>query len=77
MTWNYRVVKTELGFSVFEVFYDKQGRPGGRTEKPTLGFYCETPEDVLAELELIKMAFQCPVLNIENIGMMLDEDRTS
>ena len=68
MTWNYRVVKTDLGFTVFEVFYDEEGRPISRTENPTLDFYCESAEAVLEELEVIKAAWREPVLDIASIG---------
>ncbi len=68
MNWNYRVLRTEKGYSVFEVFYDENEKPIGTTEKPILDFYCDSPEDVLDELEKMKEAFSCGVLNIEEIN---------
>lgn len=68
MTWNYRLVKTAEGVSVFEVFYDELGQPIGLTAQPTLNFFCETVEDILAELEIIKAGFKLPVLDESVIG---------
>lgn len=68
MPWNYRVVKTEEGFGVFEVFYDESGRPVGTTENPTLSFFCDSAEGVLAELEVIKEAWELPVIDMRDIG---------
>ncbi len=67
MTWNYRVVKTAEGFSIFEVFYDDAGRPVGCTKRPTLDFFCETPEGILEEWEIIRAAFDEPALDMDSI----------
>jgi len=68
MTWNYRIVKTAEGFSIYEVFYDESGRPISCTERPTLDFFCETPDGVLEELEVIKAAGDKPFLERDAIG---------
>lgn len=73
MSWNYRVVKTDQGFGVFEVYYDEAGRPNGTTERPILDFYCETPEDLLYELGLIKVALEKPPLDLASFGARSDE----
>jgi len=67
MSWNYRVVKTDQGFGVFEVYYDEDGLPKGTTERPILDFYCETPDDLLYELGLIKAAFEMPSLEMNSL----------
>ncbi len=72
MHWNYRVLRTDEGYSVFEVFYDENEKPVGTTEKPILDFYCETPEDILHELEIIKDAFSSGVLDMKEIGTKND-----
>jgi hypothetical protein len=69
MSWNYRVVRTDQGFGVFEVYYDETGHPHGRTMRPILDFYCDTPEDLLHELELIKAACEKPPLEMRSIEL--------
>lgn len=54
MTWNYRAVKTEKGYGIYEVYYDKTGKPEGRTPEPIFDFYCETLEELIAEIDMIK-----------------------
>jgi hypothetical protein len=68
MTWNYRVVKTQDGYSVYEVFYDDAGNPSGCTTNPILDFFCDTPEALLEELEIIRHAFETVPLDISEIG---------
>ncbi len=68
MSWNYRVVKTKQGYSVFEVFYDENGLPNGITEKPTLSFYCDSIEDLETEIELFKEACSSPAIEEQYIG---------
>lgn len=67
MTWNYRLIKTEEGYSVFEVYYDESGSIKGWTEKPILNFFCEKPDDVLYELDVLKNAFDQPALSMEEL----------
>lgn len=68
MTWNYRVVKTSDGYSVYEVFYNEAGEPSGCASKPTLDFFCDTREDLIGELEIIRHAFDSAALDISEIG---------
>lgn len=68
MTWNYRAVKTDEGFGVFEVYYNETGCPSGTAVRPVLNFCCETPEDLLHELEVIKAAWEQPPLELKFIG---------
>ncbi|MDD1608609.1 MAG: hypothetical protein LUQ18_08955 [Methylococcaceae bacterium] len=67
MTWNYRIIKTPEGFSVYEVFYDEEGKPVSTTVNPTLDFFCDTVEELLEELEIIKAAFDMPAIDINTI----------
>jgi hypothetical protein len=69
MSWNYRIVRTDQGFGVFEVYYDESGRPSGTTERPILDFYCDTPEGLMHELELIKAACEQPPLEMKSITL--------
>lgn len=68
MSWNYRVIKSAEGYSIYEVFYDDNGNPDACTQEPIVDFYCETPEAIQFELDIIKKAFDKPVLNIEDFG---------
>jgi hypothetical protein len=68
MTWNYRIIKTPEGFSVYEVFYDDEGNPVSMTVDPTLDFFCDTVEELLEEIEILKAAFDKPAIDINTIG---------
>lgn len=62
MTWNYRIVTyaiPDAGYELREVYYDDQGRECGSCPPFLSG---ETPEDVVAALELaLKDARERPV----------------
>lgn len=61
MFWNYRVVKTSKGFSIYEIYYNDNGDYIGRTEDPVLNFFCPTSEGVFEEIDIIKSAFERPI----------------
>ena len=68
MTWNYRVIKTELNYeeeySIHEVYYDEDGNPDGVTENsiaPTGG----TLEELQADLDHYNEAMSLPVLDFD------------
>ena len=67
-TYDYRVVKTDEGYSIYEVYYDQLGKPEAYSADPTLNFYCETVEGLKSELEIIKKAFDLFALELEDIG---------
>ncbi len=69
MTWNYRVVKTEEGYSIYEVLYNEDGKPISCTENPILDFYCDSPKGLKHELNILKKAFKKPPLDLDNIGL--------
>ncbi len=58
MSWNYRIVKTEKGYGVFEVYYNDSGKPNGRAIAPALDFYCDTPDELIEIVELIKSSLE-------------------
>lgn len=69
MTWNYRVVKSEAGLSVYEVYYDKFGMPIATSAEPVLNFFCDTVEAIQYEItDRIMAALNEPILRIEDIG---------
>lgn len=68
MTWNYRLIKSDKGYSIHEVYYDANGKPIASTLNPIMDFYCESPEDLMYELDLIKKAFESPPIDENDIG---------
>ena len=58
MSWNYRIVKTEKGYGVFEVYYDDSGQPNGRPLTPVLDYYCDSPDELIEIIELIKSSLE-------------------
>lgn len=61
MSWNYRVVHTESGYHLAEVYYNDEGNPDG--------FYCdgalsdwEGSDDLKKAYNKMKSAFKKPVL---------------
>lgn len=67
MAWNYRIVKTEKGYGIFEVYYGTEGEPCGMTAEPIVGIYSDTPKELLLEIELIKNSLdQNPEILMEN-----------
>jgi hypothetical protein len=67
MTWDYRIINTPEGFSVYEVFYDENGSPVLTTVNPTLDFFCDTVDKLLEEIAIIKWAFDKPAIDIKTI----------
>lgn len=72
-SWNYRVVKTEQGLSIYEIFYDKDGKPESRTLEPVLNFHLDSVQDIVYELEQrIRLACDQPILMDKEIGKKKD-----
>jgi len=67
-TFGYRVLKTDDGFSLYEVYYDDQGEPEAYTSSPMVNFYCESPDAVKLELKDMMNAFSLPALDVKEIG---------
>ena len=68
-TWNYRIVKTKGSlydeYEIREVFYDEIGNPTFCIDEPSCP-YGETIEELKEDYELMKKAFDKPVLNYED-----------
>lgn len=59
--WNYRVVSSEDGYSIHEVYYKADGSIEAYTLNP-VNSYGETAEELKADLEMMLAAFNKPVL---------------
>jgi hypothetical protein len=66
MNWSYRVVKTDSGFAVYEVYFDEAGKAVGIAEKPETR-WAETLEGLKEELEVLLEALNSPPIAIEDI----------
>jgi hypothetical protein len=62
--WDYRIVNTEEGYGVFEVYYDRDGAIEGYSSFSLEGF---TPQELKVEVEEIQRAFSKPVLEAKDI----------
>ena len=49
--WNYRIIKKENDYGLYEVFYNDDGKISAHTDKPIL--VEESPEDLLDSLRLM------------------------
>lgn len=62
MTWNYRILKSETGYSIREVYYDDNGNIEGWTSTA-----CEPSgedmDDLEDDFEGMRLAFHRPVLD--------------
>lgn len=71
MTWNYRVVRDEIGrYSIRELFHERDG---------TLITYSKTPvapvgssvEDLLQQMQSFRDAFELPILSVAELAAAL------
>ena len=62
--FNYRIIKYPNGYTIHKVYYDDNGTPVGITEKPTIDFFCDTTDQIMEELDLIKKSIINPPLDI-------------
>lgn len=51
MTWNYRLIRDENGWGIFEVYYD-HGKPIALTQDPMFGYY-ESRDEVVDDLNMM------------------------
>ena len=81
-TWNYRLIKqtgiiadrTWIHYYIKEVYYNRKGKISGWTEKSAYPGG-QTPEEAMKDIELMKEAFNRPVL--EEIDNKLVEVKDS
>ncbi|MCB1049105.1 MAG: hypothetical protein H6510_08695 [Acidobacteria bacterium] len=68
MSWNYRVIQTDEGYSVYEVYYDEDQNVYMWSSDPVLNFFCDSPEAIIYEWdERIREAFNKQVLNMADL----------
>ncbi len=64
---NYRIVQSDKGYSIFEVFYDSTGRVVRRSEQPVIDSYADTACGVTDWLEAISLAAEKPSITREEM----------
>lgn len=65
MSWNYRVLQNENSVAIYEVYYDENGDPRSCTMSPVSPIG-EDVEGLKKDLEMMKQAFDKPVLDYED-----------
>ena len=55
---NFRVVETEKGFAIFQVYYDTLGKPCRKDAEPVFGQYSSSSCGLLDYIESIQLAFE-------------------
>ena len=74
MTWNYRVLKTNTGFGVYEIYYDEDAKPisySAQGVSPRGETYDELSEDFLLRY---RDAFEKPVLTVTENDELVELD---
>ena len=66
---NFRIVQSEKGYSIFEVFYDSTGRVIRRSQRPIIDCYADTACGVTDWLEAISLAAEKPSITREDIEL--------
>lgn len=65
---NFRIVQTDKGYSIFEVFYDSTGHVVGRSQRPMIDCYADTACGVTDWLEAISLAAEKPGITREQMA---------
>ena len=64
---NYRIVETDRGYSIFEVFYDSRGNVVRRGENPLIDCYADNACGVTDWLEAISLAAEKPSIGLKEM----------
>lgn len=67
MSWNYRIVRTNEGLQIFDVYYDEEGKPTATSALPST-VYGETVEELNDRLALVAEALNRPIVEESEIG---------
>jgi len=70
--WNYRVIKKDQQFAIYEVYYDDHGEPFAFTEEPCHP-YGESPEELAEDMGYFQEALTLPVLDYEELEKQCKE----
>ncbi len=73
---NFRIVQTEEGYSIFEVFYDSAGQVVRRSPRPIIDCFAGTACGVTDWLESISLAAEKPPLSLEQMNEALKHPDT-
>ena len=74
MYWNYRVVVKDGNCSIYEVYYDDNGRIEAFTEEP-VGPSGESLEELRQDLEYFQLALDQPALDYEALSAEVAKSR--
>ena len=64
MTWNYRVRNVNGNYGIYEVYYDKNGKPNAWSQDP-MEPYGESLEELKDDLKRMMTAFEKPLFDYE------------
>lgn len=78
MGWNYRVLKrtyplpngeSEIDYAIYEVYYNVNGEPNACSKNP-MYIRGDSIEELKADLELYKQAFNKPILDYHSLSVL-------
>jgi hypothetical protein len=78
--WNYRIGTKKDGantrvYSIFECYYDENGVPDSNIDDNSNILGCwEYLEDLKGTYDLIKLAFEKPIIDLDNFPNIFTED---
>ena len=73
MTWDYRIINTDGGLAIHEVYYGKKGRVTAYTKPIVL--YGTTLEELIADMSWQLAALFYPVLDEKKLSKQLKRRR--
>jgi hypothetical protein len=69
--WNHRILRTEFGYAIHEVFYE-DGKPTAWDPSPSAPFG-EDHQELAADLVLIAQAIGRPILRVDGDSLIGEE----
>jgi hypothetical protein len=74
MTWNYRVMRRENTYAIYEVYYDNDGNMETFSEEPVCPMG-ESLEELRQDLEHYERALAQPTLDYTELAQQLAQSR--